>query len=74
MIAKWSHPWARPHLTADRTPVVVEDGADHHLVQVRTVVLAKAPATDIPPAATIKIDRAGVEKDESQLAEQAAVF
>ena len=47
---------AGPHLAAQRTPVVIEDGTDHHLIEIGTVVFAEAQLTDGFPSRSLKID------------------
>jgi hypothetical protein len=57
----------RPHFTTDRPTVVVENGTNHHLVQIWPVVFTKAPFTKVTTALTLEVDRGRIEKDQVQL-------
>ena len=46
---------ARPHLRTDRPPLLIDDDADDHLVQLRPVVLGMAALTERFAALTVEI-------------------
>ncbi len=63
---------ARPHLRAHRPAVLIHDDADHHLVEVRPVVLGMTALAERVAAAALEVQRRGVHEHHGQLAEQVA--
>src|SRR5690349_18678253 len=64
---------AVPHLTAQRTPVIIEDGSDHHLIEIGTIVFAEALLADSLSSLSLKIDGCRIEEDEIQPGKKVAV-
>ena len=64
---------ARPHLRAHRPAVLIHDDADHHLVEVRPVVLGMTALAECVAAAALEVQRRGVHEHHRELAEQVAL-
>ncbi len=47
---------AGPHFAADGPALIVDNGSDNHLVQIRPVVFAKSPLTNAFTTATLEVD------------------
>ena len=64
---------ARPHLRAHRPAVLIHDDADHHLVEVRPVVLGMTALAECVAAAALEVQRRGVHEHHRELAQQVAL-
>ena len=60
---------AGPQLTADRSPLTVEDSPDNHLLEVGSVVLAVATLTDCLSPLSLEVDGRRIEEDQLELRE-----
>src|SRR6478672_5750915 len=55
---------ARPHLAANRATLHIHCHAYDHLLEIRAVILSVTALADRLSAATFKVERSGVEKDQ----------
>jgi hypothetical protein len=54
---------AWPHLATDRPAIIIKYGTNDRLVQIWSVVFAKAPAAKITPTLTFEVNRGRIKKD-----------
>jgi len=64
----------RPHLTADRLAIVINDNTDYHLVEIGTVILAVSLLSQGLTASSFEVDGGGVKEDYIEAGEKITAF